>query len=55
LQKNKIKKLNNKQGTENEHTADGAGCCKCTREGDRSKELISMRTFSKQMLERQKG
>jgi hypothetical protein len=53
--KKKKKNLNNKQGTEKEHTAEGMGCCKHTREGRRSKELISMQTFSKQILERQKG
>jgi hypothetical protein len=31
------------------------GCCKCTRERRRGKELISMGTFSKQRLENQKG
>jgi hypothetical protein len=45
----------NKQGTEKEHAAEGAGCWKHTGEGRRAKELISMRTFSKQRLERQKG
>jgi hypothetical protein len=51
----KKKNLNNKQGTEKEHAAEEAGCCKCTGEGGRSKELISTRTFSKQRLERQKA
>jgi hypothetical protein len=49
------KKLNNKQGTEKECTAKGAGCTKCTGEEGRGRELISMQTFSKQRLERQKG
>jgi hypothetical protein len=31
------------------------GCCKLTREGGRCKELISVGTFSKQRLQRQKG
>jgi hypothetical protein len=56
LQTNKqTKTLNNKQGTKNWHTAEGMGCCKHTREAGESKELISMQTFSKQRLERQKG
>jgi hypothetical protein len=50
----KKKKLNNKQGTENEQAAEGSGCCKHIREGWRGKELISVGTFSKQRLERQK-
>jgi hypothetical protein len=49
------KKMNNKQGTENYHTAEGRRCWKCTGEGGRSKELISTWTLSKQRLERQKG
>jgi hypothetical protein len=40
--------LNKKQGTEKEHAAERAGCCMCTREGGRDKELFSMGTFSKQ-------
>jgi hypothetical protein len=32
--------MNNKQGTENYHTADRVGCCKHTGEGGREKELI---------------
>jgi hypothetical protein len=40
-EKNKTKNLNNKQGTEKEHKAEGSGCCKCTRERGRGKELIS--------------
>jgi hypothetical protein len=51
----KKEKQNNKQGTEKEHAAEGAGCSECTGEGGRGKELISMHTFSKQRLERQKG
>jgi hypothetical protein len=51
----KKKNLNNKQGTEKEHAAEGVGCSKCTREGGRSKELISTGTFSKQRLKKQKG
>jgi hypothetical protein len=39
--------MNNKHGTEKEHETEGAGCLKCTREGERSKELISMPTYSK--------
>jgi hypothetical protein len=31
--KTNITKLNDKQGTEKEHIAEGAGCFKCTREG----------------------
>jgi hypothetical protein len=31
------------------------GCCKSTRESGRGKDLISMGTFSKQRLEKQKG
>jgi hypothetical protein len=38
----KKRNLNNKQGTEKECTAEGAGCCKYAGEGGRSKELISM-------------
>jgi hypothetical protein len=34
------KTLNNKQGTEKEHTAVGAGCSKYTGEVGREKELI---------------
>jgi hypothetical protein len=34
--------MNNKQGTEKEHAAEEAGCCKHSGEGGRSKELISM-------------
>jgi hypothetical protein len=37
----KKKKMNNKQGTEKEHTAEGVGYCKHTREEWRSKMLIS--------------
>jgi hypothetical protein len=48
-------KLNNNQGTGNEHTEEGAGCCKHTREGVRGNLLISAKTFSKQRLKRQKG
>jgi hypothetical protein len=53
--KSKTKKLNNKQGTKKEHTAEGAGCSEHTGEGGRGKELISTGTFNKQRLERQKG
>jgi hypothetical protein len=49
------KVLNNKQGTEKEHAAEGVGFCKHTEEEGRSKKLISIGTFSKQRLERQKG
>jgi hypothetical protein len=31
-----------KQGTEKEHAAEGAGCSEYTGEGGKSKELISM-------------
>jgi hypothetical protein len=51
----KKKQKLNKQGTEKEHTAEGAGCCNCTREGGRSKDLISTWTFNKQRPERQEG
>jgi hypothetical protein len=55
-QKPKNKKpLNNTKGTEREHAAERVGCCKCTREAGRSKELISVGTFSEQRLERKKG
>jgi hypothetical protein len=37
----KKQQLNNQQGTENQHTAEGWSCWKHTREGGRSKELIS--------------
>jgi hypothetical protein len=46
------KKLNNKQGTEKEHAAEGVGCCKCSGEGKRHNGLISIVTFNKQRLER---
>jgi hypothetical protein len=49
------KNLNNKQGTEKEYAAEGTSCTELTGEGGRSKKLISMWTFSKQKLERQKG
>jgi hypothetical protein len=46
LQKKKKKKqLNNKQGSEKEHAAEGAGCHKRTREGGRGKELISYKDW----------
>jgi hypothetical protein len=48
-------KLNNKQGAEKEHAAEGTGCCKCTREGGRSKDLVSMGTFSKQIAGKAEG
>jgi hypothetical protein len=41
----KQKNLNNKPGTEKEHAAEGVGCSECTREGGRSKVLISTRTL----------
>jgi hypothetical protein len=53
--KPKKPQLNNKQGTEKEHAAEGVGCRKLTGEGGRGKELISAGTFSKQRLEEQKG
>jgi hypothetical protein len=31
------KKLNNKQGTEKKHAAEGVGCSKCTREEGRER------------------
>jgi hypothetical protein len=51
----KKKRMNNKQATEKELAAEGVGCSKHTRERGRSKGLMSMQTFSKQRLERQKG
>jgi hypothetical protein len=55
LTSNPQKKLNNKQGTEKEHAAEGAGCSEHTGEVGRSKELVYAWTFSKQRLQRQKG
>jgi hypothetical protein len=52
---NKKKHLNNKQGTEKEHTAEGQGTVSTLEKGERSKELISMGTFNKQRPKRQKG
>jgi hypothetical protein len=51
----KKKKLNNKQGTEKEYAAEWVGCSECTAQGRRIKKLITVRTFSKQSLERKKG
>jgi hypothetical protein len=48
--KKRKKEMNNKQGTKKEHAAKGAGCCKHTGEGGKSKELISGQTFSKKRL-----
>jgi hypothetical protein len=47
MQKKKKKKVNNKQGNEKEHAAEGREFCKHTREEGRGKELISVGTFSK--------
>jgi hypothetical protein len=41
LQNKTKQNLNNKQETEKEHVAEGAGCSECPREGEKSKELIS--------------
>jgi hypothetical protein len=54
INKNKQIELNNKQETAKEQAAKGTGCSKHTGEGEKGKELLSARTFSKQRLERQK-
>jgi hypothetical protein len=46
--------LNNKQGHEKEHATEGGGVLQVHQRRGRVKELITMQTFSKQRLERQK-